>query len=376
MHYIYAFLFVLLISFQSASAFETKAKVAFLYDYSSGTVLFNKNADQAIEPASMTKMMTVYLLFEQLKLGKISLDDTFRVSEKAWRKGGSKMFVEVGKQVRIEDLIRGIVVQSGNDACIVVAEGIAGSETSFAKMMTKKAREIGMKSTTFRNASGWPDPRHKSTARDLATLALHLIEDFPEYYHYFAEDEYVFHNIRQYNRNPILGMVDGADGVKTGYTEAAGYGLTASVIRDNRRLIMVVGGLNSMKQRGSESERLIEWGFREFESYKLFDKNQQISMASVWGGVETHVPLVTNQKVAMSLPVGEADQFEVKIRYTGPVPAPIKQGDQIAILKINHPKIEEVKIPLYAGQSIEEQGFFSKRVSALLYYLEKQVNIQ
>ena len=364
------------IRIEPSHAFNTKAKSAFLYDAASETILLDKHSDQQIEPASMTKMMTVYLLFDQLKKGKLTLEDTFLVSKKAWRKGGSKMFVEVGKRVRIEDLIRGIIVQSGNDACIVVAEGIAGSEDRFAKLMTKKAREIGMKHTLFRNASGWPDPKHRSTARDLAILAQHLWQDFPEYYHYFAENEFTFHDIRQFNRNPLLGAVDGVDGIKTGFTESAGYGITVSAERDGRRLFLVVTGLESAQARGQEAERVLEWGFREFETYSLFKAGQQISKASVWLGSQEYVPLIIAKDVVLTLPIGEEDAFDVKIRYKGPIPAPIHKGQQVAVLKIKHPKMELIEVPLYAGKSIEDQGFFEKKISALFYYINKKLHIQ
>lgn len=357
-------------------AFETKAKYAYLHDLSSGAVLLDKNSNQRIAPASMTKMMTIYLLFDHLKRGKLSLDDAFRVSEKAWRKGGSKMFVELNSLIQVEDLIRGIVVQSGNDACIVVAEGLAGSEARFAKMMSKKAREIGMKSTRFKNASGWPDPGHYSTPRDLAVLAEHLISDFPEYYHYFAEEEYVYHDIRQYNRNPLLGLVDGVDGVKTGFTEESGYGVTVSADRGGRRLMLVIGGLPSSKARSTESEKVLEWGYREFDSFKLFDAKQEISKASVWVGVEKYVPLITDRKIALTLPVGMDDQFTIKIRYKGPVPAPIQKGDEIAKLIVSHPKMEKVEFPLFAGKDIKEQGAIGQRWSALVYYIQQNVQLR
>ena len=251
---------------QPARAYETSAGQAILVDANTGTVLFEKNADEITFPSSMTKLMTIYLVFAHLADGSLHLDDELPVSEKAWRMQGSKMFVEVGTSVRVEDLLRGVVVQSGNDATVVLAEGLAGSEEAFAVEMTEMAQELGMTNSVFRNASGWPDPDHVSSARDLAILAQRTIEDFPQYYHYYAEEVFVWHDIEQHNRNPLLYNTPGADGLKTGHTEAAGYGLTASAERDGRRLILVVNGLASTQERASEGQRLIEYGFREFET--------------------------------------------------------------------------------------------------------------
>ncbi|MDX1739507.1 MAG: D-alanyl-D-alanine carboxypeptidase family protein, partial [Alphaproteobacteria bacterium] len=250
---------------------ETSAKQVFLLDMSTNTVLFEKDADSRMYPASMTKMMTAYMLLEQVKNGALSLDDTFPVSQKAWKKGGSKMFVEVGKRVRIEDLLRGIIIQSGNDATIVVAEGLAGSEDAFARAMTDKAKELGMLNSQFKNASGWPDPEHYTTARDLAILAEATIRNLGEYYHIYSEEYFTFSGIKQRNRNPLIrNGYNGADGLKTGHTEASGYGLTASAMRDGRRLVLVANGMNSSNERGVEAERIMTWGFREWKHYDLY----------------------------------------------------------------------------------------------------------
>ena len=243
-----------------AQALETRAREAFLIDVTTGTVLLEKDADVSMPPASMSKIMTAYLVFGALKEGRISLDDKLPVSEKAWRKGGSKMFVEVGSEVSVEDLLRGVIVQSGNDACIVLAEALAGSEEAFAEQMTRKAREIGMEGSTFTNSTGWPDPNHRMTARDLAILAERMVQDFPDFYHYYSEREFTYNGIRQGNRNPLLYKNLGADGLKTGHTEEAGYGLTASAERDGRRLVLVINGLESIKARSEEAERLIASG--------------------------------------------------------------------------------------------------------------------
>ncbi|MDP6345602.1 MAG: D-alanyl-D-alanine carboxypeptidase family protein [Alphaproteobacteria bacterium] len=256
---------------------ETPAKQAMLIDHATGTVLFAKNAEQPMPPSSMSKLMTLYLLFERLAGGGLTMEDEFPVSEKAWRMGGSKMFVEIGKRVKVGDLVRGIVVQSGNDACIVVAEGIGGDETSFASLMNEKARELGLLDSHFVNASGWPDPDHVMSARDLARLAGALIDKFPQYYDLFAEKSFTFNKIRQGNRNPLLYKNIGADGLKTGHTRAAGYGLVASAVRKGRRLTLVVNGLTSVNQRSRESERLLTWGFREFGSYALFKAGEVVA---------------------------------------------------------------------------------------------------
>ena len=294
--------------------FETAARAAFLIDLETDQILYEKNADQPIPPASMSKLMTAYMVLEQLEDGRLKMDDTLPISEKAWKKGGSKMFVEVGKRARIDDLLRGIIVLSGNDACIVVAEGLAGSEENFARDMTEKGREIGLTDSTFMNASGWPHPEHRMTARDLATLARRLIEDFPEYYDMFAERDFEYSGIRQPNRNLLLGRVRGVDGLKTGHTEEAGYGLVASAIRDDRRLISVAVGLDSPEARALENERLLEYGFRRFRNYSLMTKGQAIEHASVWLGREPTVPLVVDRDVKISM--SERARRALKVKLT------------------------------------------------------------
>ena len=247
-----------------ARAIEIAAREGIVVDFQTGATLLEKDADVSMPPASMSKVMTIYLVFQRLKDGRLNLDDELPVSEKAWRMGGSKMFVKVGNRVRIEDLIRGVIVASGNDACIVLAEGLAGTEAAFAEEMTRTAREIGLTNSTFANATGWPDPNQRMTARDLATLAHRIITDFPEYYHYFSETEFTWNGIRQSNRNPLLFKSIGADGLKTGHTKEAGFGLTASAVQGERRLILVLSGMSSQKERSEESARIMAWGFLEF----------------------------------------------------------------------------------------------------------------
>ena len=348
----------------TAQEIETSAKQAFILDAQTGTVLLNKDADTLMPPASMSKLMTAYMIFQRLKDGRLSLEDEFLVSEKAWRKGGSKMFVEVGSRVSIEDLLRGIIVQSGNDACIVVAEGIAGSEEAFADMMTEAARKIGMEKSVFRNATGWPDDDHVMTARELAILAQRIIADFPEYYHYYAETSFTYNGIRQGNRNPLLYTMNGADGLKTGHTEASGYGLTASAKRDGRRIIMVVNGLPSMNARSQESSRLMDWAFREFEALSLFKSGETVEQAEIWMGDERTVPLVTAADITITVPKAARRSMVVSAVYDGPVAAPVKQGDRIATLRITLPKGETMDYPLLAGADVEELGLFGRMLAA------------
>ena len=360
-----AFLLAWLLAAAPAAAIETIAKQAILVEVTTGEVLFEKNADQLMAPASMSKMMTAYMVFERLKNGGLSLDDTFPISEDAWRRGGAKsggstMFLEPGKRVRVEDLIRGIVVQSGNDACIVVAEGLASSEKAFAEEMTKKGREIGLKNTVFKNASGWPDPEEVTTARDLALLAQRTIEKFPDYYHYYAEKEFTYNGIRQINRNPLLYKDMNVDGLKTGHTEAAGYGLTASAVRDGRRLILVVNGLDSKKDRSREPERLMAWGFREFNNYRLFSAGDEVTKADVWLGEEKKVPLVIEKQLLITLPRSARPEMKVTVHFDNPVPAPIANGAVVAKLVVTTPGRASIEVPLKAGAEVKRLGLFGR----------------
>jgi D-alanyl-D-alanine carboxypeptidase (penicillin-binding protein 5/6) len=356
-------------SSKADEVFETNAKAAFLLDLESDQVLFEKNADLSIPPASMSKLMTAYMVLEQLDDGRLRTDDTLPISEKAWKKGGSKMFVEVGKRARIDDLLRGIIILSGNDACIVVAEGLAGSEENFARDMTEKGREIGLTGSTFKNASGWPHAEHRMTVRDLATLARRIIEDFPDYYYIFAEQEFEYSGIRQPNRNLLLGRVRGVDGLKTGHTEEAGYGLVASAIRDERRLISVAVGLDTPKARALENERLLEYGFRRFRNYALMTEGQTIDRASVWLGSELTVPLVVDQTIKVSLTDKARRSLEVKLLYESPIPAPVAANDQIGIVRIEAPGLAFDEVPVYAGADVDKADFFGRVTGALEYLI-------
>ena len=342
---------------------ETTAKQAYLMDADTDAVLLAKNSDQLMHPSSMSKLMTIYLVFEKLHKGELKLSDTFTVSEKAWRldkqgegKGGSTMFVQVGTKVSVGDLLQGVIVQSGNDACVVLAEGIAGSEQAFAEQMNKRARELGLTHSTFRNASGLPDPEHLMTAHDLAILARHLINDFPEDYKYFSEISFTYNGIKQGNRNPLLYKNMNVDGLKTGHTEGGGYGLTASAKRNGRRLILVLNGMSSMNERSHESERLLEWGFREFDNYALFKKGERIEDAEVWLGEEAKVALVPDHNIVLTLPRTARKDMKVAVLYTGPVPAPIQKGAPIARLVISAPNMQPLEIPLQAAADVPRLG--------------------
>ncbi|PKR51202.1 D-alanyl-D-alanine carboxypeptidase [Thalassospira povalilytica] len=360
---------VMAMSMTSAQAIETSAREAYIMDFDTGAVLLNKEGDTLTEPASMTKMMTVHMLFKHIKDGSVSMDDTFHVSEKAWRKGGSKMFVEVNSDVSVSDLLHGIIVQSGNDAAIVVAEGLAGTEEAFAEEMTQEARNIGMTKSVFKNATGWPAEGHLVTVHDLAILARDTIRNFPDLYELYSVKEFTYNGIRQPNRNPLLGTSAGVDGLKTGHTESAGYGLTASAERDGRRLIIVVNGLNSVRERRTESQKLLDWGFREFDNYDLFSKDETVSSANVWLGAETKVDLVADQDILLTLPRSASRDMKVSVVYDGPIPAPIAKGDQIATLKVEVPDQEAKEFPLYAAHDVERLGFVGRIGAAIKYLL-------
>jgi serine-type D-Ala-D-Ala carboxypeptidase (penicillin-binding protein 5/6) len=340
-----------------AQSFQTLAQQAILVDADSGTVLFEKNADDLMAPASMAKTMTVEVIFHEIQEGRLSLDSEFTISENAWRKGGaasggSAMFAQVHSTIKLSDLLRGIIVQSGNDASIAVAEGIAGTEENFARMMTERARELGMTRSTFRNATGYGDPEQKVTARDLAKLAMHIIETYPELYKIFGEREFTWNRIRQQNRNPLLAMDIGADGLKTGNIDESGYGLTASAVQNGQRLVLVVNGLKSARDRANESRKLLEWGFRAFEARQLFAAGETVGEAQVFGGDRRSLPLVSHKPVQVLMPRGSGDRIVARIVYTGPLRAPIKAGDKVARLQVTRGDIQALDIPLYASEDV------------------------
>ncbi|MCZ6841117.1 MAG: D-alanyl-D-alanine carboxypeptidase [Alphaproteobacteria bacterium] len=359
----------------TAQTFETTAKQSILVDYETGTVLFEKNADASMFPASMSKIMTALLVFDRLRDGTFTLETKLPVSEKAWRMGGSKMFVRVGEDVSVEDLLRGVIVQSGNDASIVFAEAIGGSEEAFAELMTKRALEIGLEGTVFRNATGWPDPDHVTTARDLAKLAGYVIREFPDNYTYYSETEFTYGKsldgkpIKQSNRNPLLYQGVGADGLKTGHTEAAGFGLTASGIRSDRRLVMVIHGLESVRARSQESRRLFDWGFRNFANYALFKAGDTVETASVWLGDKPTVALVLKDDFIVTLPRASRSGMKVAVKYQGPISTPIAKGQQVAILEVSGTGIEPIRRPLFADEDVGQLAFFGRIGSAISYII-------
>jgi D-alanyl-D-alanine carboxypeptidase (penicillin-binding protein 5/6) len=339
---------------------DTAARQAIMIDASTGAVLMEKSADERMTPSSMSKLMTMYVVFDMLKKGRLKMDQEFPVSERAWRMGGSKMFVQLGSSVSVANLARGVIVQSGNDACIVLAEGISGSEQQFAELMNEYGKRLGLQDSNFRNATGWPDPEHKMTARDLAMLARHLITDFPEEAAIYAERAFKWNDINQENRNPLLGRVAGADGLKTGHTEEAGYGLVGTVKRGDRRLILVVNGLTSMRMRGEEAERLLEWGFREFESVTLFRAADTVEDAPVYLGESPTVPLVGGRDLVLTLPRQWRRNLTVKLRYDGPLKAPVAKGQEVGQLDVSGQGVPPMVLPLYAGADVARLGLLPR----------------
>lgn len=352
----------------AAADLETLATQAILVDAETNTVLFEKDADHRMPTSSMSKVATAYMLFERIKEGRISLDDTLPVSERAWKVQGSKMFVELGNNIKVEDLIRGVIIQSGNDACVVLAEGMSGTEEAFAAAMTKRLKELGLANTNLMNASGWPDPNHYSTARDLSLLARHLIRDFPEHYHYYSELEFTYHGIKQGNRNPLLYRNMGVDGIKTGHTEAAGYGLIASGERDGRRLVLVVNGLPNMQARADESARILEWGWREFDNFTLFKAGETVDTLPVWLGVAQNVPLVIQDQVKITMTHDQKQKMKVSFTANAPVPAPVTKGTKLGTLIITAPGLQTVELPLLAGADVEQLGLFGRIGAALSHF--------
>lgn len=351
-----------------ARAFDTPARAAVVVDYRTKAVLFAKEADTPIPPASMSKLMTAYLVFERLEAGTLRLDDRLLVSEKAWRITGSEMFLKVGERVRVADLLRGLIVQSGNDACIVFAEALAGSEAAFARAMSDKARELGLSRSHFANATGLPDPQHYMSVRDLATLAGLIIARFPQYYPIYGEKEFTYADIRQPNRNPLLqANVPGVDGMKTGYTAEAGYGLVASAEREGRRLIMVIAGLKDMRSRATDADRLLEYAFREFQNYRLFQAGQPVVETAVWQGEARAVPLVPEGPIGLSLTPDARKGLSVKAHYDSIVPAPVAKGQRLGDLEIAAPGMEPWRVPLVAGTAVPRAGVLGRLVGKVDY---------
>jgi len=351
-----------------AAGIDTQAAHALIVEVETGAVLLDKGADDRMPPASMGKLMTAYVVFGMLKDGKAKLDDELPVSENAWRTGGSKMFVPLGEHVKIADLIRGMIIQSGNDACVVLAEGLAGSVEAFVDLMNQKAKEIGLKDSHFANVDGLPDPNEWMTARDLATLATRTIKDFPEYYKIYGEMDFTFNNIKQGNRNPLLYKNVGADGLKTGHTDEAGFCLTASVLRGDRRIVMVLGGLPTMKARAEESERLIDWAFREYNDYRLFSSGDKVDEAPVWLGADARVPLTVAKDLVVTLPRRARTGMKVTVQYDSPLPAPITKGETVGKIVITAPGTAPIEAPLTAAADVPRMNAVG-RIATLAGYL-------
>ena len=367
-----AFLFAGALSPINAAEINSPAKQVFVTDFGSGKVLLSKNADQPMKPASMAKIMTVFVAFQRIVDGGLKMTDEFVVSKKAWRKGGSRSFFEVGSKVTVSDILHGIIVQSGNDAAIVMAEGISGTENAFADEMNFWAKKIGMNKTNFTNSTGWPDPDLTTTAKDLNILTTELIkrfpaDKFPELYPIFAKREFTFNKIRQPNRNPLVYGSAGADGLKTGHTQESGYGLVGSASRDGQRVIMVLNGMTSIKQRSAESRRLMDLMFREFKTYRFFEKGQAVDQANVWLGKAAKVDLVLDEPLHLVLSYKERRNAKLSVKWFDPVPAPIKKGEQLGTLTLDLDGKTQ-KIALRAKQDVQVLGMFD-RVSAAIKYL-------
>jgi D-alanyl-D-alanine carboxypeptidase (penicillin-binding protein 5/6) len=338
-------------------AFQTSIPAAVVLDPESNSLLFDKNGDQLVAPASLAKLMTLEYVFNEIKQGRLKPDDTFRISENAWRKGGapshgSTMFAAIHSEVKVDDLIHGIIVDSANDACIAIAEGMAGNETAFGALLTKRAREIGLEKSTFTNAEGFSDPNLRVTAREMAELARHIMKTYPDYFPYFAEREFTWNNIRQQNRNPLLAMGIGADGMKTGETAEAGFNLVGTAVQDNFRLIVVVTGAKSDKERGDEAKKMLEMGFHGFEARVLFAEGQNIGGAKVFGGDRSYVPLLAPGIVKVMLPRNANERLLARIVYTGPVPAPIAKGQPIGKLMVWRGENLALEVPLTAAEDV------------------------
>jgi D-alanyl-D-alanine carboxypeptidase (penicillin-binding protein 5/6) len=347
----------------AAHAFETQAREALVVDDVTGMVMYAKDADQPVPPASMSKLMTLYMLFEALRDGRVTMDTTFTVSPRAQSMEGSRMFVEAGTEVPVSALVQGIIVQSGNDACVVVAEGLAGSEATFAEQMTKRARELGMPNSAFRNASGLPQDGHHMSPRDLVTLSRLIIDDFPEYYEFFRETEFTWNGITQPNRNPLLKLGLGVDGLKTGHTSEAGYGLVASAVQNDQRVIFMVGGLPSEAARAEETESIVKWAFGAFDTVRYFDAGAQVAEAEVWLGTVDSVPLLAPRVLQILVPRENRAGLKARVVYDGPIEAPIAEGQTVAQLVIDVPNHDPVHFDLVAGTDVPRGGLM-RRINA------------
>ena len=353
-----------------AQLFETRANQAYLVEADTGTVLFAKNENEEVPPASLAKLMTMEVVFNAIKSGRLTLDDEYSVSENAWRtggavSGGSTMFAEIHSSIALRDLIQGVIIQSANDGCIVIAEGMAGSEENFARLMTERARELGMKHSVFANSTGLPHPDSHVTMRDLVVLARHIYQTYPEFYHYYSQEDFTWNKIRQRNRNPLLPLGIGVDGMKTGFTEESGYAIVASIQRDGRRLFLAMSGLESENARREEARKILEWGIRAFERKPLFKEGEVVATASVYGG-EGPVPLKAKGPVDIFLPLTNPDRLVARVRYHWPLRAPIEEGQQIGDLYIYIGDTLSREEPLYAAQSVKKGPIHQQALDALI----------
>jgi serine-type D-Ala-D-Ala carboxypeptidase (penicillin-binding protein 5/6) len=352
---------------------KTSAKQAILIDAITGAVLFQHNADELAPPASMSKLMTLAVVFRALKEGRIKLEDEYLFSVNAWRTGGapsgtSAMFVPVNTREPLSEMLKGIIIQSGNDACIAIAEGMAGSEPAFAKMMTDEARRLGFTKSTFRNSTGLHDPEHLMTVRELAMIARHIIQEYPEHYPIFAEREYRYRKHRFYNRNPLLSLDLGVDGLKTGYIKEAGYGIVASAKQDGRRIILAINGMENAADRRSEAIRLLEWGFKGFGEFTLFEPEEVVGKARVWGGDRMFVPLIGGSDINVLLPKAQSGQrLQAEIIYNSPLKAPLKKGDVVAKLRVTTASQAVNVVELRAGEDVPEAGTMRRGLDTLAH---------
>jgi D-alanyl-D-alanine carboxypeptidase (penicillin-binding protein 5/6) len=356
--------------------YTTSAKHAVLLDYDTGEILFNKDGDVPMPPSSMSKLMTIELVFQRLKEHTLKLTDTFHVSSNAWRtardKDQSRMFVEAGSDISVDDLLKGIIVDSGNDACVVVAEALGGSEEGFAQMMTRRAQELGLTQSHFANPTGMPDPGQYMSARDLASLAAHILRTYPKYYSYFGMPGFTWNGINQENHNPLLAMNIGADGIKTGYTDAGGYGLVASAVRDGRRVILVVNGFDSKQERAEEARRVLEIAYRDFKRYDLFHADDLVAQAEVWGGALSILPLKVREPLSITLPVETRPDLKITLQYKKPIPAPVKAGQKVGALTVLAPNRPPKTIPVFAAADVAPTGIIGRILIGAEAYLAEQ----
>ena len=355
-------------SIAHVSNLKIDAKQALLIDLLTGKILYDKNANELVPPSSMSKIMTVYIVMREIKKGNLTLDDTFQVSKKAWKTGGSRTFLKLKSNVSVRDLLYGVIVQSGNDAATALAEGVAGSEEEFVEIMNKTAKEIGANTANFTNATGWPDKEHMMTMRDLAVVATRTMTEFPEMYAMYAEKEFTHNKIRQPNRNSLLYDNVGCDGLKTGHTDSGGYGVVASTVQKGRRLLLVVNGCKTRARRAQVSRKLVNWGYRYFASTLLYTAGQTVEIGDVWLGKKSKIPLISESDIAITVPRHQSKDVKVEVVYRTPLEAPIKVGDKVAKVLVHMPDKSVMEHNLLAGEAVEKAGFFS-RIGATFNYL-------